>query len=388
MTGKIQIPEKEYHDRVLKAQQKLSTTDLDFLLVNSNDSDFANVRYFSGYWPLFEMAGVIIPREGEPILLIGPESGTYAQERSKIKKIRKMLEYRESADPDYPGVQVTSFLQLVEEMGIRDIRKIGIAGYLVTTLPIYESLKQQFPNAIISNADEIVTSLRSIKSPSEINCLRESNRISEIAVGEVLNQIKPGMTELEVVGLVQGVIYANGAEYEGMPQFVLSGNKTNNAISRPTHKMLRKNEMVQLGLSARVDGYSSCVSRPVFLGKMSDSMRKKVEFGKQAHEKTMEWLKAGVMASEVADAYFEFFVRNGYENNYLYGPCHGLGLIEVEPPWMESTSKYVIQKNMTFQVDTFFQDTSFGFRWENGVRILSKGVERFSFKNMDLIEVQ
>lgn len=388
MTGKIQIPEKEYHDRVLKAQQKLSTTDLDFLLVNSNDSDFANVRYFSGYWPLFEMAGVIIPREGEPILLIGPESGTYAQERSKIKKIRKMLEYRESADPDYPGVQVTSFLQLVEEMGIRDIRKIGIAGYLVTTLPIYESLKHHFPNAIINNADEIVTGLRSIKSPSEINCLRESNRISEIAVGEVLNQIKPGMTELEVVGLVQGVIYANGAEYEGMPQFVLSGNKTNNAISRPTHKMLRKNEMVQLGLSARVDGYSSCVSRPVFLGKMSDSMRKKVEFGKQAHEKTMEWLKAGVMASEVADAYFEFFVRNGYENNYLYGPCHGLGLIEVEPPWMESTSKYVIQKNMTFQVDTFFQDTSFGFRWENGVRILSKGVERFSFKNMDLIEVQ
>lgn len=388
MSSKFQIPEKEYHERITRAQEYLSNTDLDFLLVNSNDSDFANVRYLSGYWPLFEMAGVMVPRDGDPILLIGPESGTYAQERSKIKKIRKMLEYRESADPEYPGVEVSTFLDLVDEIGIREVRKIGIAGYLVTTLPIYESLKHQFPYANISNADYIMVGLRSIKTPSEIDCLRESNRISEIAVGEILNHIKPGMTELQVVGMVQEIIYANGAEYEGMPQFVLSGEKTNNAISRPTHKILNKNEIVQLGLSARVDGYSSCVSRPVFLGKMTESLRKKIEFGKQAHEKTMEWLKAGVMASDVADAYYDYFVENGYKNNYLYGPCHGLGLIEVEPPWMESTSKYIVQENMTFQVDTFFQDTSYGFRWENGIRIVDKGVEKLSFQNMELIEIE
>jgi Xaa-Pro aminopeptidase len=152
--------------------------------------------------------------------------------------------------------------------------------------------------------------------------------------------------------------------------------------------VFKKGDLVQLGLSARVDGYSACVSRPLFLGKMPLTLRKKIEFGKLAHEKTMEWLKAGVKASDVADAYYNFFVSNGYERNYLYGPCHGLGMIEVEPPWMESTSDYIIQENMTFQVDTFFLDTSFGFRWENGIRIIKGGVEKLSFENMRLIEIQ
>jgi len=36
---------------------------------------------------------------------------------------------------------------------------------------------------------------------------------------------------------------------------------------------------------------------------------------------------------------------------------------------MESTSEYKLQKNMTFQVDTFFYDHDFGLRWENGLSL-------------------
>ena len=42
---------------------------------------------------------------------------------------------------------------------------------------------------------------------------------------------------------------------------------------------------------------------------------------------------------------------------------------------------------MTFQVDTFVQDVEFGLRWENGVRVTATGVEMFSHRNMEILEL-
>ncbi len=83
---------------------------------------------------------------------------------------------------------------------------------------------------------------------------------------------------------------------------------------------------------------------------------------------------------------YENWVKaRGYGRFMLYGPCHGIGMMEVERPWMESTSTYDLQENMTFQVDTFFYDHDFGLRWENGVRVKKGGVERLSRKHMNLV---
>jgi Xaa-Pro aminopeptidase len=97
------IPDSEFAQRIERARQLAEEAGYDALLVNSNEADLANVRYFSDYWPIFEIAGVLIPVEGKPALLIGPESETFARDRSKIATVYKMLEYRESADPAYPA---------------------------------------------------------------------------------------------------------------------------------------------------------------------------------------------------------------------------------------------------------------------------------------------
>ncbi len=387
MPSHISIPKQEYRTRLRRAQELLAQTDLDLLLVNSNEADFANVRYFSNYWPIFETAGVVIPRQGGAALLIGPESETYARDRSEIPLIHKMTEYRESADPAYPGVRVSTFPEVFAQLGIHRPGRIGIGGYLVTTLPVLDSLRAAFPAASLVRADDIMVQLRCIKSAAEVACLREAFRIAECALRAILQDIQPGMTELEVVGLAQDVIYANGAEYEGMPQYVLSGTHSAHAISRPTHKRLQNGELVQLNISARVDGYSSGVGRPICLGKMNGAMRELVEFGKFAHERTLEWLRAGVAASAVARQYRELFVEKGYGAHFLYGPCHGLGMLEVEPPWMEESSDYLLQENMTFQVDTFVQHHAFGLRWENGVRVTGTAAEMFSCRNMEVLEL-
>ncbi|MCM8815579.1 MAG: aminopeptidase P family N-terminal domain-containing protein [Candidatus Omnitrophica bacterium] len=83
---KYYMPDDEFKMRWEKAQEKIQDEGLDLLLAHSNESDFANVRYLSDYWPIFESAGVIVPLQGNPALLIGPESETFASDRSRIKK--------------------------------------------------------------------------------------------------------------------------------------------------------------------------------------------------------------------------------------------------------------------------------------------------------------
>jgi Xaa-Pro aminopeptidase len=114
------------------------------------------------------------------------------------------------------------------------------------------------------------------------------------------------------------------------------------------------------------------------MGKLEGERREVVEFCKQAHDWTIEQLKAGVIASDVAKGYYNMFVENGYKDNFVYGPCHGTGMIEVEAPWMETSSDYILQKNMTFQVDTYMSGSTFGCRWEKGIAIKENGVESYT----------
>jgi Xaa-Pro aminopeptidase len=381
------IPDPEFAQRIERARQLAQEAGYDALLVNSNEADLGNVRYFSDYWPIFEIAGVLIPATGQPALLIGPESETFARDRSKIATIHKMLEYRESADPAYPGVAVKTFKEVFAEAGVADPKRIGIGGYLVTTAPVLDGLKQAFPNAKIERADQIMFKLRGVKSQAEIACLKKAFEISEAAARQVIEQIKPGMTELQVVGIAQKAIYEGGGEYEGHPTYILSGRSSRHAISRPTHKVIAKGELVQVNVGARVSGYSSSVGLPVCMGKMNAEQRKLVEFGLKAHHWTAEQLKADVIAADVAKRYKQFFADNGMSDVYLYGPCHSIGIVEVEPPWMEEISQYPLQENMTFQVDTFCAAANMGLRFENGGRVTATGFEPFSGKLKKVVEV-
>ena len=388
MTDRVHIPDEEYGLRVQRADELIGRAGLDVLVANSNDSDFANARYFSAYWPLFESGAVAIAPSGTAALMIGPESETYARGRSKIPNVHLMTEYRETADPAYPGVPVSTFNDVFDSIGVKRPVRIGVAGYLVTTMPMIEGLRAAAPDAEIVNADDILTSLRQIKSDAELACLREGLRIGEVALDKALNEIAPGMTELELAGIVLQTLYAAGAEYEAHPVYVLSGKKSTNAISRPTHRVMQPGDMVQLNMGGRVDGYSPSVGRPLCLGKMTPRQRELVAFGREAHYKTYEWIKGGVIAGEVARKFEAFVKDSGYGSAYLYGPAHGLGLIEVEKPWMETVSDYPLAERMTFQVDTFLAETDFGLRWENGVQVTADGSEMLNAgTHMDIIEL-
>jgi len=384
-----EIPLEERKERIRKIQEKLKKRDLDAYLVHSTESDFASVLYLSNHWPAFETSGVLVPQEGEPILLIGPEAKPFAESRSTIKDIRTMIEYRESAEPDYPGIPLSTFEEIFSEVNNeRGVKKLGLGDFSILSMPVYTSVKAALgEEGEIIRAEDIITDLRIKKSENEISLIRKAHQITETVLDEILGKIKPEMTEKEVVGLILESIYRNGAECEAFPQYVFSGTNTRNAISRTTYKTLGRDQMIQINIGARYGGYSSAIGRPLVIGKMSKQMKELVKFGLDVHLKTYEWIKEGVVASEVAKKFEKYFEDHGHKENYLYGPCHGTGIIEVERPWMETSSNYNLQENMTFMADTFMKTPEYGFRWEDGFRVTTNGVETFSDKWQEIIEL-
>lgn len=374
MTKRICIPDYEYKERIAKAAELIRKKGLDVMVVSSTESDYANARYFSGFWPLFERAGVAISANGDAALMVGPESAIFAKDFSKIERIFVLKEFRESADPAYPELHANTFKDVFKSIGVSGENiKIGLGSYVECTLPIFEGLRDSFPNAVIEKCNDIMVDLRKIKSVNELACIKEGFRIIEAATDAVIENLKPGVTELEMVGIAQKVVYEQGAEYEGLPMYVFSEQSTRHAISRSSYRVIGKGDIVQLNLSAKVDGYSPAIGLPVVMGKLEGERRRIVDFCLKAHEWTVERIKAGVMASDIAKDFYKLYVDNGMKDNFVYGPCHGTGMIEVEAPWMETVSDYPLEENMTFQVDTFISGPTFGVRWEKGVSVTKNG---------------
>lgn len=387
--GKIFIPDHEYKERVTRAAKILQREKLDAMIVNSNEADYANARYFSGFWPLFERSGVAISASGDAALMVGPESREFAADRSRLEKIFVLKEYRESADPAYPELKSDTYQDVFHAIGVNGKKlRIGVASYLDTSVIIIEGIKAAFPEAEIVRADHIMVELRSIKSVNEINCLREGYRIAELATQQVIKEIQPGMTELQMVGVAERVVYEQGAEYEGLPMYVFSEASTRHAISRSSYREFQKGDIVQLNLSAKIDGYSAAIGYPIVLGKLEGKRRDVVMFGLEAHKWTQQQVKSGVPASQIAENFYKYYVDNGYKDNFVYGPLHGTGMIEVEAPWVETTSDYALKPNMTFQIDTFISTDTFGVRWEKGIAVTEDGCDVLSPEIGKLYELE
>jgi Xaa-Pro aminopeptidase len=261
------------------------------------------------------------------------------------------------------------------------------------TIGVYEALQealQGFGDIKIEKADSIVNDIRMIKTENELECMRAAARITRETFDYVLQNVKVGMTEQQVVGLALGKMHELGAERESYPLWVLTGEGTDQAISRPRNKKIEKGDLTFLQIGARVDGYASSIGRAVVFGKATNEQRELIEVGYKAQEGVISKLKAGVPACEVAKFHIENVTKMGYGNYLLYGPCHGNGTMEGEAPWIETTADFDLQENMTFCVDIFLgnHETKTGLRMEDVVRITKDGVENLTDYPRELFEIE
>ena len=387
------IPLYEYKERVVKVQKAMKEEGYDLILSYGNEAEPQFVRYFSAYWPSFETAGVLIPAEGDPLLLIGPESYTYASDRSKIEEICRLKAFRESSEPEYPGEKLDTFNTVIERlMGDKKVKRFGVAGLPLMTIGVYEALAEALSvyGVKIEKADYIVNNIRMHKTENELACMRAAAKITAQTFDYVLENIKVGMTEQQVAGLALGKMHELGAERESYPLWVLTGKGSNQAISRPRNKKIEKGDMTFLQIGARVDGYASSIGRPVVFGKATPEQKELIEVGYKAQADVIAMLKAGTPACDVAKFHIENVTKMGYGDWLLYGPCHGNGTMEGEAPWIETTSDYVLEENMTFCVDIFLgsKEKEIGLRMEDVVCVKKDGAENLTNYPRELFEIE
>jgi Xaa-Pro aminopeptidase len=386
MSQSFSIQVEEFKERIEYTRKLMRQVGIDLLLAFSTESEPAYVRYYSDYWPSFETAAVLIPIQDEPALLIGPESLTFASARTKISRVIQMMAFRESSQPDYPGSKLPVWEDIIAEF---KPQKLGIAGWHMFPHSIMSDIRNALGDAKIINADEIIRQVCIKKSENELSCLREAATISELGFKAVLENIKPGMTEAQLAGIAAGEMLANGAEATGYPIWCCSGPNSTQAISRPTHRKVQEGEIIHFSIGAKVEGYSASIGRPVVLGKCPEDVHKFMQVGLDAMTMTIENMQAGTLACDVAKKVHDHISDLGYGHSILYGPAHGCGQMECEFPFIETSSTFILEKNMVFMVDVFLAEKNMGFRWEDGV-IVRDGVpeELSNYKRqLNILEV-
>ena len=310
--------------------------------------------------------------KGEPALIIGPESLTYASMRTKIPNIIQIMDFRESSQPDYPGSKLPKWTDVVKRY---KLRKVGLSGfYLVPYVMMVNLAKAMGGIKNVVPADDIVRPLYMRKSAAEIRCLKAAAKASEAGFKAILAAIRPGMTESELCGIATKAMTAAGAETTGYPIWCCSGPNSCQAISRPTMRTVKRGEIIHFSIGAKVEGYSASIGRPVVLGKCPESTRKFLQVGLDAANMTFDEMRAGRKAGDVAKKIHQFVIDKGYGDTLLYGPCHGTGQMECEYPFLETSSTYTLEAGMTFMQDMFMhRGTKDGFRWEDGLLVKARG---------------
>ena len=236
---------------------------------------------------------------------------------------------------------------------------ILVAGTAITpALPFF--IKKDVPadiNIYILYAINLLTTVLSYWLFAYKNCILYAHQRNDIGdkIGLVINTVKYGLQAVVLVAFKNYYAYIIVALLLGVVSNLVTAIVADRLY--PQYKAKGKLPKEQLAL---------------------------VEFGLRAHKYTFELIKAGVEASSIAKKYTQWGCDQGWGDYMLYGPVHGLGIMETESPWIETTSKYKLQENMTYQIDTFFTGNGYGLRWERGCIVTKDGCELMSRKFMSM----
>ena len=370
------LPKEEYDARISRIQEAMKKEDIDVLIVHRCECESQNIRYIADVWTVFDFIGGVIPKEGDAILLTGgPESYDLVKEISCVPDVRVHPFYVESNNPvwDMPTDPYT-YKKVFQDFKF-PIKKIAIANSNIFPDKILKDVEAAAPEAKFVNGDEIMMKAHWYKSTREVDVLREAYRITDEAARKTIPMIRPGVAEWEIEAEWRSHAYKMGAEGVSYPIWITSYPTTYQSLCRSTERKITDNDMVQLTVGAKFNGYCGNLCRPIILGKIPEKHMDMIRVAQECLVETKEIMKPGIPFAQVYDAFQARLGKNGYGNMSLYGPAHGTGLSECEGPWVDNRTDMIVKPNMTFNIDIWITDGQYGVRFEDGIAVNEKGIE-------------
>ena len=292
-----------------KIAARLNGRGLDAMLITSEPGEF----YAMGF-------------HGEGAALITPDKTWYYTDSRYIEAAQQI-----------PGAEIIlwtteypfrkQIADLVKEHGIVKLgfeeRYMSVASHTDWT----KAVEAQFVPAF-----ELLTQLRQVKDADELAAMKEAQRITDEALLEILNFLKPGLTESEVAARLTYIMARKGAERNSFDPIVACGPNGSKPHAIPGPAVIQKGQFVTMDFGCVVGGYCSDMTRTVAIGQPSEEMELVYNTVLKAQLTGIATAHAGVTGKEVHEAAAKVIADAGYGEYFGHGFGHSLGIEIHEDP--------------------------------------------------------
>ena len=335
-----------------KIAEHLKDHALDAMLVTSAPGEF----YAMGF-------------HGEGVAFITPGRTWYYTDSRYIEAAQNLITGAEVSMPpkgmDYRKLAA----QLVQD---NRVSKLGFEEQYMSVADYNQWTKAV--EAEFVPASELLTQLRMVKDADELAAMKEAQRITDEALLEILNFIKPGMTESEVAARLTYIMARKGAERNSFDPIVACGANGSKPHAVPGPDVIQKGQFVTMDFGCVVGGYCSDMTRTVAVGQPSEEMALVYDTVLKAQLAGIAMAKAGVTGKEVHEAGAKVIADAGYGEYFGHGFGHSLGIEIHENPGFHLRNDKPIPAGALLSAEPgIYLPGKFGVRIEDVIMLTEEG---------------
>lgn len=183
-----------------------------------------------------------------------------------------------------------------------------------------------------------------IKTPEQIEKIKESCKINIAVLDYVEEHIRPGISTAEINRWVHEETVRHGGipaplDYEGFPKSVCTSVDDVVCHGIPNEEeILKEGDIINVDVSTILNGYFSDSSRMFCIGDVSPEKKKLVQVTKECVELGLKEVKPWGFLGDMGQAVHDHAFANGYSVVREIGG-HGVGLEFHEDPWVGYNSR-------------------------------------------------
>lgn len=358
-----------YKKRIDRIRKTITSYDEAVLITNE-----INVGYFSGF------------QHSEGAMLITQTSAVLFVDFRYIEAAEKY------AQCDVVCIS-KGFISKINEICTKEgINKIYIEASNLT-LAKYDIYKKHFDEHkieldISSKLDENISNARIIKTKDEFEKILKAQQIAEEAYLEVLNYIKPNVSERKIALEFEYLMKLKGAEKVSFDLITITGKKTSLPHGVPGDETICEGDFFTMDFGAVYEGYHSDTTRTVAVKNASDEMKEVYETVLRAQLTALDIVKPGVKCSDVDNAARDIIKQAGYGEYFGHATGHGVGLEIHENPTVSNRCESVLQSGMVITDEPgIYLPDKFGVRIEDMLFVTDEGCKNFVTLPKELIIV-
>ena len=234
----------------------------------------------------------------------------------------------------------------------------------------------------------LVEALRESKDAGEVALIRQAGEMAIRALRKTLKEVRPGLTELNVAGILEKALRDEGSEDFPFATIVASGPRAALPHARASSRVIERGDLLLLDFGAQYKGYCSDITRTVVLGPASTEQREIYGIVKHANAVASKCVRAGMKGQDADGLARRYIEERGYGDAFGHSLGHGLGLEVHEAPRLAKTVETPLGAGAVVTIEPgIYRPGWGGVRIEDDVHLASSGPEILTDFTRELVEV-